>query len=220
MIQKCNSNSTWGRFSKFNNHYWVFHIPEINDTNKNIFLNNLRCDVTDDKIYLVLANLFETIPKDNMFYPELSRIFYNLFYDEYNKNEKNKLILYPSLCNIPVSDIKYSKGKFLSFYDNNNDYIYEFMKKFESYIMENKYNLLLNNFNLRKSKFNENKQLLQLFEALVNRCKIDNNPAFLYSILGKKFYDLISQSFLQLNFNIINIFFNIVQLPVPHNDNV
>ena len=205
-----------GEFVKKNNIQWIIYIPLIkNNSNdmKDIFLNNLRQEVDD--IYLLLVNLYESIPKNNEYFLELSHIFYNLLLlSSSEKEHHNRLDIYPTLCKIPTSKIKYTRGKFLSLInDNDNIYLRNFMKTFEGFIMEKKYNPLLNNC---KQYLNNNNDLLKSFTILINRCKLDENPAFLYSNLGKDICDLISKYFLlNLDINKITMLFNLVQLPRP-----
>ena len=187
---------------------------------KQTFLKNLQGDIdtnnTNDT-YLVLVNLYDSISKNSEHYSDLSYTFYNLLKD-YPLSVENDLMIYSTLCNMPASEKQYTKGKFLSFNDNNNSnkYLQPFLNKFESLIVENRYNLLLNNCNfcLDNNNNNNNKEILHSFKVLVGRRKLDRNPSFLYSNLGKCLYDLISKSFLNLDMKRIGMFFNIVQLPL------
>lgn len=197
-----------------------------------LFLKNLQNDIgtgNDDDVYTVLANLYESIPP-NYFMEDntLNFTFYHLLAS--NNNNNNNLNIYPTysrICNKvsqQVLDCKQLKLLFLSFLleekdkykDDDDDYnnLLSFMTQFANMIVEKKcYNNIIdssNNFYSCKrnkciKKTNYNEEIKNVIINLIERCKIDDDPIFLYSNLGKLFYEKISKPFMEKNTLLIEL---------------
>ena len=214
----------YGQFKK-NDLNWIIYIPRITNFNKdeNIinneifanFIKNLQTDVgTNTNIYIVLANIYESLPTftDNT----LDFTFYKLFMIKNISNSIN-INVHATFCKLTrkLSDNNNDNSincqnfnKFLTFLNDDikvkdNYLLKQFLEKFSYLIVSGFYNMLINNFeffykNINNEHVKETKYNNKIKTAavdLINRCKIDNNPSFLYSNLGKNFVKTISQCF-------------------------
>ena len=217
-----------GCFHRNNNNFFLtLYVPRIqkiyNNENEicSTFIRNLQLDIGTNNVsdtYTVLANLYESFPPyENDSTLEIT--FYHLLCNNDNNNNNNNLNTYPTYCYINKRVLRLNLDYiklFLSYIDINNDKLEKFMKQFIRIIEQKKYcNIIDNTYNFSQSKYNSrthkmgyNMQVRNVIINLVQRCKVDGNNAFLYSNLGKQFYDTISEAFTENN-NLID-FLNVM----------
>lgn len=221
-----------GCFNK-NEMNWIFYIPRITNFNQDEdiekneiiskFLINLRKDIETENsndLYIVLVNMYESLPKfqDNT----LNFTFYKLFSKQCILHSLN-LTTAPTICYLaqklsqPISNCKALHNLFLINDNMQKDLRFtDFIKKFNFLIRNQYYNLLLNSFNLwYRYKTDEIAYTLDMKNTavdLINRCKLDNNPHFLYSNLGKRFFDQIYKPFQENDEKTIKLLLAIVKI--------
>ena len=234
-----------GQFYRNENLYWSFYMPRIvkfnideNIMNNEIFVNffkNLQKDIgTDNKndVYVVLANLYESLPQ---YENTLAFTFYHFL----STTDINNIDIYPTFCRISdkisTNNIVCKKLELslLSFLVGDQDKyrdkrVYEclinFMLKFEFIIKNKFYNNvidILNNLHenreniyIKKTEYNKIKKVIM---NLTERCKSDNNPAFLYSNLGKKLYETISKPILENDIATIRLLYIMICTSIKSN---
>ena len=212
-----------GCFINDKKNLWIIYIPRIetlynedimkNELYSNFFIN-LQKDIGTNNIndvYLVLTNLYESLPQydidktlDFTFYQMLSgnnRIICNSInpdiYPTYYKLCKR--ISKPNCPNINDKN----NLLFLSFLKNDDRQKYnyhlqkEIMENFAYLIIQKNFNVLVNRINLYYNDDDDNFLIVkEKLLNLINRCSIDDNSGFLYSNLAKIFYETISTLFI------------------------
>ena len=233
---------------------WIFYMPRITTFNKdeNIeqneifvkFFKNLKNDInnnndddnnindiiTINNVHIVLANMYESLPKDNN--EEMNLIF--TFFKLFSTNCKNNLInlnVSPTFCylsskisiqrenncgkNQNIS--KSCKNKYTIFLSELNikdkKILNSFWNKFTHLIENHYYDFLCDKFNFYYKETNDNSSRMIYDEniknnaiKLIERCRVDKNSNFIYSNLGKFFFDSIAKQFQENNVLTINLF--------------
>lgn len=216
---------------------WIFYMPRLTEYNKdeNIekneifvkFFKNLKNDINNNddindingitKVHTVLANMYESLPKDKNEKLNLIFTFFKLFLTNCERNLIN-LNVSPTLCYLSSilsihKDKKCDKDQtiyescknkykiFLNELDVKDKLILStFWNKFTTLIVKEYYDFLCDKFtfyynnketndNLSQTTYNEN--IKDSAIDLIERCRVDKNSNFIYSNLGKNFFDNI-----------------------------
>ena len=193
---------------------------DINNNNDDNDINDINNIAT---VHTVLANMYESLPKHKDEKMNLIFTFFKLFLTNCKPNLID-LNVSPTLCYLSSKlsinneekcgknqDIfKNCKNKYTIFLNeldvNDKLILITFWNKFTNLIVKESYDFLCDKFTfyynnketnniLSKTTFNENMKNSAI--NLIKRCRVDNNCNFIYSNLGKTFFDNIVIPFQQ-----------------------
>lgn len=220
---------------------WIFYIPRIVNFNKdedirqneiiNIFINNLQKDMKTNNmkdLYVVLVNMYESLPKNIINDNTVDITFYKLLSINCICNSINE-ITSPTFCHLAQklsqqkTNCKQSHMFFLNDINmKNKPKLMKFMNSFRNLIKDQYYNFLINGFNFYYDNYynNDNDDYSKIMYNdikcnainLIKRCQIDNNVYFIYSNLGTKFFKSICKPFEQDDVRMITCLFAILKV--------
>ena len=193
-----------GLFEKEDDYYWIVYIPKITINNNN---NNDDDDDTSGIIskllknihktnnisaYRYIAKIYESILPNHLT-PDVNETFFNIFKSNY-KTLQNDIIIYPTLCKLGnllnKKDWMYKKEKYSLLLTNkiNNS----FLINLENFIIKEYYNYIINNCIDYIEKNLEDVKIFKKLNDLIHKCKIENNPGYLYSPLTQELFKMIN----------------------------